>query len=122
MFLCNRTICCQIFKQVGDWVAFGLEFTGIKWDSAGGLRPQAGRMVDIVRAKARFLHLLGSQVLCELVDDRSDDLKVGKLFCPDIIEDRLPFFIWHGIALAQIPERRSRLPVGTAVLRKLIML
>ena len=53
-------LCCQILEQIRNRVSLGLELTGIKGDTAGGLRPDAGSMVDIVRSKARRLDFFRS--------------------------------------------------------------
>ncbi len=43
--------------------------------------------------------LLRGKIAGQLVDNRTDDLKVGKLFCSNIGQYSGNFFIWHGIPL-----------------------
>ena len=38
-------------KKIRDRIAFALEFTGIKRNTAGCLRPDPGRVIDIVRSE-----------------------------------------------------------------------
>ena len=66
--------CSKVLEQVGDGIAFRLEFAGIKGDAACGLRPDPYCVVDIIGAEAGTLDLLRGQVAGQLVDDRAYDL------------------------------------------------
>lgn len=50
---------CQILKEIRNWVAFGLELTGIEGDAACRLGPDACGVVNIVGTKAGFFDFLG---------------------------------------------------------------
>lgn len=70
-------LCCQILKQIRNWIALRLEFTGIEGDAASSLRPESGGVVNIVRTKAGFLDFLWRQIPGQLVDNSSDNFKVA---------------------------------------------
>lgn len=71
---------CHVLKKICDGIALGLEFTGIKWHAARGLRPDSGGVVDIIGAETGVLDLLGRQVPGELVNNSGHDLQVGQFF------------------------------------------
>lgn len=81
MRISDCSVCCQIFKQVGDRVALALQRRRRERDARCGLRVDAGRMVDEVGVEAALLDLFGRQVARQLVDDRGDHLLMGELFC-----------------------------------------
>lgn len=72
-------LCCHIFRQIRDDITFGLEFTGVKRNTACGLWPERCGVVDIVGAKAGAFDFLHGQILGELIDDGADHLEVRKL-------------------------------------------
>ena len=74
LFLQSRTIRRQIFHEVGDWIAGGLEGGGGERHAACRLWPEAGGVVDVVIGKALFFDLLRGQISGELMDDGTDHL------------------------------------------------
>lgn len=74
LFLQSRTICRQIFHEVGDRIAGGLEGGGGERHAACRLRPEAGGVVDVVIGKTLFFDLLRGQIPGELMDDGTDHL------------------------------------------------
>ena len=62
----------EVFRQVGDRVAGGLEGGGGERHAAGGLRPQTCGVIHIVVGKALFLDLLYGEIPRQLMDDGAD--------------------------------------------------
>lgn len=54
--------------KVGDRVSFRLKFTGVEWNIACGLGPDADGVIDIVISKTRFLDFFHAEISCELMD------------------------------------------------------
>lgn len=82
--LCARpcTICCKVFKQIGDCIAFGLQRSRSKRIAGRGLRVDAGRVVDKVGVKAAFLDLFWGQIAGQLVNNGRNHLLMGEFFRP----------------------------------------
>lgn len=72
-------LCSQIFRQVGDGIALGLELTGIEGDTSCSLGPDRSCVVNIVRSEACGLQFLCGETFGKLLDDRGHDLKVCQL-------------------------------------------
>ena len=66
----------QIFRQVRDRVAGGLESGRGKRHAAGGLRPETGGVIHIIIGKALFFDLFHSEITRQLMDDGTDHLDV----------------------------------------------
>ena len=107
----------QILEQVGDGIPFGLKFTGVEGNAAGGLGPDAGGVVDIVGAEAGVLDFLGRQVPGQLVDDGGDHFQMGQFFGADVGKGGFGFVVGHGVALGQIAHGRAEFAIGAAVLQ-----
>ena len=73
-------LCGQVFVQVCDGVALGLEDRGGPGHAAGGLGPERQCVVYVIGGEAGTLDLFGRQVLRQLVDDGADHLHVGQFF------------------------------------------
>lgn len=82
--------CCHIFRQIRNDIALGLVFTGIVRDSARRLRPKRGGVVDIIGTETGVFDFLHGQILCKLIDDGSDHLKVGEFFRTCIVLGNVP--------------------------------
>lgn len=52
--------CSEVFVEVRNYITFGLKFTGIERNASGGLGPDAGSVVDIVRAETLVHQFLGA--------------------------------------------------------------
>lgn len=74
-------LCCQIFKQIRDGIAGGLEFGGGEGVSACGLRPHASGVICIIGSEAGALDLLWRQPFGELMDNGAHDFQMGQLLC-----------------------------------------
>ena len=68
--------CSEVFHQVCDRVAGGLESSRGERHAAGGLRPEAGGVVHIVVGEALFLNLFHGEIPGELMHDGADHLDV----------------------------------------------
>ena len=74
----------QIFVEIGDGIAFGLEDGGGPGHAAGCLGPERQGVVHVVGGEAGTFDLFRRQVLRELVDDGADHLHVGQFLRSDI--------------------------------------
>lgn len=74
MLLKTCSIRRQIFHEVGDRIAGGLEGGGGERHAVCRLWPEAGGVVDVVIGKALFFDLLRGQIPGELMDDGTDHL------------------------------------------------
>lgn len=81
LFFSMRTICCKIFKQIGNGIPLALEFAGIKRNPACSLRPDANGMINIVRAKSGFFDFFHGEIPCKLMDNGRYHLQVRQFFC-----------------------------------------
>lgn len=95
-------LCSHIFHKVSNRIAFGLEFTGILWNTTGSLWPYGKGVVNIVRTEARGFDFLWSQVSGKLVYDGCNHLKMGNFFCRNIGKQSGYFTLRNGIALGKI--------------------
>lgn len=66
----------HILTQVGDGIAGGLKRCRRKGRTAGGLRPDAGGVIDKIGRKAGALDLLDGKIPGELVDNGTDHLQM----------------------------------------------
>lgn len=82
--LCARpcTICCKVFKQIGDRVTLGLQRSRTKRIASRGLWVDAGRVVDKVGVKAAFLDLFRGEITGQLVNNGRNHLLVREFFRP----------------------------------------
>lgn len=62
----------EVLCQIGDGIAGGLKSGGRKRSSAGGLRPETGRVIHIIIGESLFFDLICSQVSGQLMDDGAD--------------------------------------------------
>lgn len=76
LFLRSRTIGCQILREVGDGVAGDGHGRGAPGRAGGGLRVDAGGVVDKIIRKACRLDLLLRERPRQLVHDRADHLQM----------------------------------------------
>ena len=74
--LYNRTLRRQIFHEVGNRIAGGLEGGGGERHAAGGLRPEAGGVIHIVIGEALLFNLFHGKITGELMNDGADHLNV----------------------------------------------
>lgn len=109
-------LCCHILKQIGDRVALGLERCGSPGNAGGGLRIDAGRVIDKVGVKAALPDLLGREIAGELVDDCRDHFHVGEFLRADVGQNALALLIRHGVALIEVAHGRAELAVRSAEL------
>ena len=77
----NRTICCQIFCQVGDGITGYLELSRRERETGGRLGPYAYGMINIVGGETAFFNLIHGEIAGQLMDDRGYDFQMGQLFC-----------------------------------------
>ena len=90
LFLSACTVCCQIFKQISNRIAFDLEFAGIERNTSGCLRPYPYRVINIIRTEACCFNFLRGKVPGQLVDDGTDDFQVGEFFGAYIVLRNVP--------------------------------
>lgn len=81
LLLRNRSICCEIFKQVGERVAGTLEGRSGKRYAGSGLRIDARCMVDEVGIIAALNDLFGREIAGQLIDDGTNHFHMSKFFC-----------------------------------------
>ena len=74
----------EVFKQVGDRIAFDLQPICREWGTACRLRIDARSMVDKIGVKAAVADLLGGQVAGQLIQNRCNHLLMCQFFCPYI--------------------------------------
>lgn len=68
--------CSEVFHQVCDRVAGGLESSRGERHAAGGLRPEAGGVIHIVIGEALLFNLFHGKITGELMNDGADHLNV----------------------------------------------
>ena len=73
-------------------------------------------MIHEVRFIAGVLHFLLCHAPGQLVNDGSHHLQMPQLLHTNIRQQRLQLRVWHGVALAEIPQGGSQLSVRPAVL------
>ena len=112
----HRSICCQIFGQVGDGIAGDGDGACGPGRAGGCLRVDPGGMVHEVCVKTGVLDLLLVQISGELVDDGPHHLQMPQFLCADIGQQPFQLRIRHGVALAEIAQRRAEFAVRTTVL------
>lgn len=88
--LYDRPICRHIFEQIRDRIAFRLELTGIKRDSAGCLRPKGKRMVHIVFVKSAAFDFFGGKIFGKLVNDGGYHFHMRQFFRTYIVPGNVP--------------------------------
>lgn len=83
LWLClhGRSICCEILCEIGDGVAGDGHGRGAPGGTGGGLRVDAGGVVDKVICEAGRLDLLLCERPRQLVHDRADHLQMPQLLC-----------------------------------------
>ena len=118
LFLCSRTICCQILTQIRNWIALGLELTGIKRHPSCCLRPDSGGMINIVRTKARVFDFFHREVSGQLMNDCSYDLQMSQFLSTDISENGFPHIIRHGVALRKVTHRSAHFSIRATRVQK----
>jgi len=116
--LCVRpcTICCKVFKQIGDRITLGLQRSCSKRIASRGLRVDAGCVVNEVGVKATFLDLFRGQIAGQLVNNGRNHLLVRKFLRSDIGKDSLANGIRHGISLIHITRSRAHFTIRAAQL------
>lgn len=85
LFLRSRTICCQIFKQIGQRVPRTLQGGCAERDTGSGLRIDPDGVIDEIGVKAARADLLRRQVAGELIYHGGDHFSMGELLGPDIV-------------------------------------
>ena len=70
--------CCKILRQIGDRVAFYLEDTCIKRNTARCLRPETKCVVNVIFVEAGSLDLFDGKIFCQLINDCADNLDVSQ--------------------------------------------
>ena len=105
----------HILGEVGENVALDADACGIPGCAGGGSGVDAGRVVHEVGLVSGLFDLLGRHVARELVDDCADHLKVSQLLGTDIGQQPLELRTGHGIALAEVAQRRPQLPIRAPV-------
>lgn len=105
----------HILGEVGENVALDSNACGIPGRAGGGGGVDAGRVVHEVGLVSGLFDLLGRHVARELVDDRADHLKVSQLLSADIGQQPLELRTGHGIALAEVAQRRPQLSIRAPV-------
>lgn len=83
-------LCRHIFEQIRDRIAFRLELTGIKRDSAGCLRPKGKRMVHIVFVKSAAFDFFGGKIFGKLVNDGGYHFHMRQFFRTYIVPGNVP--------------------------------
>lgn len=74
-------LCRHILMKIRNYIPLGLKLAGIKGNSSGRLGPDRRSMVNIIRAKALFYQLFGSQVSGELMNDGGNNFKMRQFLC-----------------------------------------
>ena len=105
----------HILGEVGENVALDADACGIPGCAGGGSGVDAGRVVHEVGLVSGLFDLLRRHVARELVDDCADHLKVSQLLGTDIGQQPLELRTGHGIALAEVAQRRPQLPIRAPV-------
>ena len=106
----------QALEKVGDGIAFGLEFAGVKGDAARRLRPYAHRMIHIVRSEAGFFNFFHGKIGGQLVYDGGNHFQVGQFFGAHICQDGHAHPVGGRETLGQIAHGSADFAVGPAVL------
>ncbi len=104
----------EVFGQVADDVALGLERFGRPRHAAGGDGVKAGGVVDKILVEALLFDLVNRQVARELVDDGADHFDVAQLLRADVGQQTLQFAPRHGEPLAEVAHRGAQFAVSTA--------
>ena len=69
-------LCCHILMKVGNRIAFGLEFTCIKWNATGSLWPYGNGMINLIWAKSRFFDFFHREITGKLVNHGGNHFKM----------------------------------------------
>ena len=119
LYLCSRSICCHVFREVTDRIAFYPDGGCGKGEAGGGSGVNAGSMIHEIGGEARVvLNLFIGEVSGELVYDGGDHLHVAQLFGTDISQQPLHLRIRHRIPLGEVPQGCPQLPIRTTAVQK----
>lgn len=77
----DRSICCQILREVGDYVSGTLDGPGGPGEAGGGGGVDPGGVVHEIAGKGRPLDLVLRQVPGQLVDNGGHHLHVTEFIC-----------------------------------------
>ena len=72
-------------------------------------------MIYKVGVESRRFDVFFRQVPGELMHNGPDHLQVPQLLGADICQQALELRVGHGVPLAQIPQRRTKLPVCATI-------
>ena len=76
----NRSVCCQVLRQIGNGVAGGLDGAGGPGEAGGGGGVNPGGVVHKVGGESGIIpHVLVAEISGELVDDGRYHLHVAQL-------------------------------------------
>lgn len=108
----------EVLGQVGDHIALDRHRRRAPGEAGGGRWVYAGGTVHKVGVKAGGFDLLLGEIAGELMDNGADHLQVAQLLRADVGQKSLQLRVWHGISLRQIPQRRAKLSIGSAILQQ----
>ena len=84
LFLHSRTICCKIFRKIGDGIALDRHGRGRPREARGCCGVYARGVVDKIRIKAALPHLLFGERAGELVNDRANHFQMTQFLSTHI--------------------------------------
>lgn len=83
MSFSHRTICREVFREIGDRVASGLDGGGAPRKAGGGGRVNSGGVVhEVGREGGAIAYLFIGEVPGELVDNGSNHFHMAQFFGP----------------------------------------
>lgn len=91
LYISWRSLCCQIFCQVSDGIAFDSHHTGVVQSTGGSVGKYACGVIHKVRGKGRVLDLGIFQIPGKLMDNGTDHFQVPQFFCTDIRQQTFQF-------------------------------
>ena len=81
----------EVFVQIGKYIALDADIGCRKGRSCGRLRINACSVINEIGIKSRSFDFLGIQVSGELIEDCGNHFHVGKFFCSQKRNKKIPF-------------------------------
>lgn len=110
------SICCQVFVEVGEDIALGLELGDAIGITAGSDGIDTRGMIHEIGSEAASFDFLRLQIPCELIEDSGYHLYVGEFFRSDVGQDARDLGIGHGDSLSEVAKRGTNFSVGSTEL------